>query len=194
MRETSTQSREVIDIIGDVVGRAATDCILSVPDNKGGFKEVECPKINFVFGNAQYVKDLLDELSKTTKGNELKFPMIVLFFPFEEQRDNPGYYSKTNVRLWIAHSSRQQWSNEQRLEYSFRRVLRPIYKRLCEELRQDRRLDFGYDDVIRHKYSENYSIGRYGAITPAGEEVSEPIDAIYINNLELKVKLPNCRF
>lgn len=193
MRTMSQRSHEIIEILADVVKQTAVGCNIAVMDGNGGFRTIQCPKINYTFGNAQYVKDRLDELSKTPRGNEMKFPIIALFCPFNEQRNSPDYHTKAKVRVLIAHSSMQQWSNEQRLETSFQNVLRPIYNRFLEALLEDGRFDFGYDRHVSHEYSENYSYGRYGAHTGTGEQVSEPIDAINISNLELKVKLPNCR-
>ena len=103
------------------------------------------------------------------------------------------FYTTAKVSLLIACSSTKEWSNEQRKVYSFENVLRPIYKRLMEVLERDRRLDWGYGGKIPHEYSENYSYGRYGAYTDAnGNAVSEPIDAINIVNLQVKVKIQNC--
>lgn len=188
-----SKSREIIEIIADVVKEIAVDCTLTVVMPRGVVKEIPCPPIHYVFGNAQYVKDKLDDLSKSPRGAEMKFPMIALFCPFNEQRNTPDYHSKAKVRILIACSSDKKWSNEQRLETSFKNILRPIYNRFLEVLKEDGRFDFGYDEHVAHEYSENYSYGRYGAHTGTGEEVSEPIDAINISNLELKVKLPNCR-
>lgn len=184
------RSREIIEILADVVAEASKGCELRLP---GQDKPFACPDIHYVFGNAQYVKDNLDELSKSRTGRESKFPLIALFTPFNEERNDPDYHTKAKVRVLIACSSSREWNNGQRLEYSFRGVLRPIYIGFLQALKEDGRLDFGYDEAIRHGYSENYTYGRYGAYTDAGEEVSEPIDAINITNLELKVKLPNCR-
>lgn len=186
------RSREIIEIIADVVEKTVVGCSLVVMDGKGGWKTISCPKINYTFGNTQYVKDKLDVLSKPVT-EHMKFPLIALFCPFNEQRNSPEYYTKAKVRLLIACSSQKGWSNEQRLNTSFVNILRPIYNRFLEALREDGRFDFGYDEQVSHEYSENYSYGRYGAFTSTGEEVSEPIDAINISNLELKVKRPNCR-
>lgn len=187
-----SRSREIIEILADVVSRVS-GCPIRVPDGRGGFRTTGCPEINYTFGNARYVKDRLDELSRTPRGNEMKFPLIALFCPFNEQRGLPDCHSRAKVRVLIAHSSMQQWSNEERRVISFENVLRPIYSRFIEELKCDGRFDFGYDGLVAHEYSENYSYGRYGAHTGTGELVSEPIDAINISNLELKVKLANCR-
>jgi hypothetical protein len=187
------RSREIIEIFNDVVKATADGCTIVVSSRNGETHEMECPEINYVFGNSQYVKDHLDELSKTPKGNDMKFPLIALFCPFEERRNNPEYFSKATVNVLIACPTSKEWSNEERLERSFRNILRPIYNRLLEALKEDGRIDFGYEEVIRHKYSENYSYGRYGAHTDTGEQVSEPIDAINISNLELTITNQTCR-
>ncbi len=187
------RSREIIEIFNDVVKATADGCTIVVSSRNGETREMECPEINYVFGNSQYVKDHLDELSKTPKGNDMKFPLIALFCPFEERRNNSEYFSKATVNVLIACPTSKEWSNEERLERSFRNILRPIYNRLLEALKEDGRIDFGYDDVVRHKYSENYSYGRYGAHTGTGEQVSEPIDAINISNLELTITNQTCR-
>lgn len=186
------RSREIIEIFRDVVRATADGCNIVVSYANGATKEIACPPINYTFGNDVYVKDRLDELSNTPNGNNIKFPMIVLFCPFEEKRVSADYFSEAKVSVLIACSTHRQWSNEERLERSFQNILRPIYNRLLEALKEDNRIDFGYKEVVPHNYSENYSYGRYGAYTRAGE-TSEPIDAINITNLELKIKHQTCR-
>lgn len=184
------KSVEIVEIFDDIVKQIGGSIEIVCKSYNGKLHAIKCPVINYTFGNAQYVKDKLDELSKSQSGTELKYPMIVLFCPFNEKRNDPDYYSKANVNVLIACSSRKDWSNEERLTTSFKNILRPIYKRLLDVLRDDSRLDFGYNENIKHEYSENYSYGRYGAYTDKGDEVSEPIDAINIRNLELKINKP----
>lgn len=184
---------EIVDVIGDVVKSVAGNCTLTVPDYKGGVKSVACPNINYIFGNARYVKDELDELSKTPRGNEIKFPLVALFCPFRERRDSPDYYSKAELNILIACSSSRDWNNEQRRDYSFDGILRPIYRQFIASLQSDARVSVGYDGHIRHEYSENYTYGRYGAHTETGDALSEPIDAINLTKLQITIKQPNCR-
>ena len=189
-----TPSREIIEIFRDVVKATAEDCVIIITHYRSGEHEaISCPEINYTFGNARYVKDNLDELSKTPAGNGKKFPLIALFCPFQEKRDSTDYFSKATVNVLIACSTSKEWSNEERLELSFQNILRPIYNRFLEALKEDGRLDFGYNEVISHNYSENYSYGRYGAHNGTGDAVSEPIDAINITNLELTVTNKSCR-
>lgn len=185
-----------VELLGSVVAGMSAGLTIRMSDGRGRFTEVESPRINYIFGSDQYVKDKLDEYSKTPAGvsaeRNPKFPLIAFLMPVTEQRDGAFYFSKAKVSLLIACSSRKEWSNEQRLETSFKNILRPVYVRLMDALRNDRRLITGYDEVIPHTYSENYSYGRYGAYTHSGDSVSEPIDAINIGSLELKIKVVNC--
>lgn len=193
MSGTNEKSREVIEILADVVKETAVGCDIVVIDRKRNFRTITCPEINYTFGSDQYVKDRLDVLSKSPRGNDIKFPLIALFCPFEEKRDSSEYFSKATVNILIANSSLKEWNNEERLVYSFQNILRPIYRRLIRCLKEDGRIDFGYEGVVPHNYSENYSYGRYGARTSAGDAVSEPIDAINITNLILKITNKTCR-
>lgn len=188
------RGREIIEILHDVAKATAKDCDIIVTHYRSGeSEEIPCPEINYKFGNSRYIKENLDELSKTGVGSVKKLPMIALFCPFQEQRDSREYFSKATVNVLIACSTSREWSNEERLVYSFQNILRPIYNQLLEALKNDGRLDFGYDGVVKHRYTENYSYGRYGAHDSTGDAVSEPIDAINITNLELVVTNQTCR-
>lgn len=181
---------EIVNIFQDVVEKVSSALKIRYSRNDN-VKEIDCPKIKYIFGNAQYIKDELDVYSKYNSVE--KFPLIALFCPIEEDRSDEDYYTKAKISLLIACSSCKDWSNEQREKTSFEYILRPIYKRLLDVLKSDGRFDWGYDPIIKHKYSENYSYGRYGAYTEKGDEISEPIDAINIRTLEIKITKPsNC--
>lgn len=197
-------SSEIVDIFADVVSRLSEGLTVTMPESMDfstvpeSFVDVDNPEVSYVFGNARYFKDDLDDKTKAEETTVRKFPVVCLFAPIKEKRNQEDplshqFYTTAKVNLLIACSSTKEWSNEQRKVYSFENVLRPIYKRLMEELERDRRLDWGYGGKIPHEYSENYSYGRYGAYTDAsGNAVSEPIDAINIVNLQVKVKINNC--
>lgn len=194
-------SSEIVDIFADVVERLSDGLSVIMHDalDPDTFVEVKEPEVSYVFGNARYFKDDLDDKTKCDSTSVKKFPVVCLFAPIKEKRNQEDpvkhqFYTKASVSLLIACSSVKEWSNEQRKVYSFENILRPIYRRLMEELERDPRLDWGYGQKIPHEYSENYSYGRYGAYTDAsGNAVSEPIDAINIVNLQVKVKTYNCR-
>lgn len=184
---------DIVAIFKEVVNKVSENLEILYPDGIGGYQTIEQPEINYIFGNSQYIKDKLDEYSKSNELSEKKFPLIALFCPVKEARDSRDYFSKSDVSLIIACASIEPWSNEEREEKSFRNILRPIYKRLLEVLLEDRRFEWECDDKVQHGYSENYSYGRYGAYTDTGQKVSDPIDAINISSMKITIKNPNCR-
>ena len=183
----------VVELIGEVVAAAQEIVTITMYDAEGNPVEVSKPDVKYIFGNAQYVKDRLEELSVSS--TSLKFPLVVLFTPVTEDKTNPDYETEASLSMLIACSSTdsREWTNEVRLERSFVSVLRPIYEALFEAFLNDGRFDFDYDQGVPHKMRENYSYGRYGAYTESGDAVSDPIDAIDIRDLKIKVyKTNNC--
>jgi len=186
---------QIEKIFESVVQEVAESVTITKTSTGGATTEVEGIGINYIYGSAQYVKDMLDVRSKGVGSNmPLKFPLIALQTPNVMTVDSPDYAYRTKINLIIAMSSKKSWSNVQRMETSFERVLLPIYDKLIEVLLKDRRFDWGYGSLeyVPHTMSKNFDYGRYGAMTPSGEEVSEPIDAIDIRSLEIKVKNQNC--
>lgn len=185
----------IVEIMNDVVREMEKELSIVIPLDieNDRFEIIKNPPLNYIFGSAQYIKDKLDEYSKTPITSERKFPLVALFCPVNEKRNSPDYYSKVTINILIACSSTREWSNERRLYASFINILRPVYNRLITVLLNDSRFDIEYDNIIPHNYSENYSYGRYGAYTESGEAVSEPIDAINIRSIELTIKNQTCR-
>ncbi|WP_300700996.1 hypothetical protein [Bacteroides sp.] len=184
---------DIIEIFSEVVKNVSEDLEIIYTDGKGNTEVLKNLPVNFIFGSGQYVKDVLDVTTKSDKTAPSKFPLVALFCPINEERDNTDYFAKAKVSLVIACSSSREWSNEQRHVTSFKNILRPIYNRLIKVLLEDNRFDWGYEDKVKHSYSENYSYGRYGAFTESGEAVSETIDAINIKAMEIIINNPNCR-
>jgi len=186
---------QIEDIFASVV-KAVSETVSIIKTKFDGTTEtVVGVPINYIFGSAQYIKDMLDVRSKGVGSNmPLKFPLIALQTPNVQTVDSGDYQYRTKINLIIACSSKKEWSNEKRMETSFKRVLLPIYEKLIEVLLHDRRFDWGYGglEYVPHTMSKNFDYGRYGAITPSGQEVSEPIDAIDLRSLEIKVNNQNC--
>ena len=190
---TMDQIEEIFASVVSTVGQSVT---ITKTKTDGTTEEVTGVGINYIYGSAQYVKDVLDVRSKGTGSRmQLKFPLIALQTPNVVTVDSGDYQYKTKLNLIIACSSRKEWSNEKRMETSFKRVLLPIYEQLIEVLLEDPRFDwvYGETEYVPHTMSKNFDYGRYGALTPNGEEVSEPIDAIDIRSLEIIVNNQTCR-
>lgn len=185
------QIEDIFRSIVEAVGKSVT---ITKTRSDGATDVVDGVSINYIYGSAQYVKDILDVRGKGKQGMPVKLPLIALQTPNVVTIDSADYQYKTKINLVIACSSRKDWSNEKRMETSFKRVLLPIYEKLIDVLLSDPRFDWGYGglDFVPHTMSKNFDYGRYGALTPSGQEVSEPIDAIDIRSLEIKVNNQSC--
>ena len=185
------QQPNIIDILGEIVASLSGNTTVRMTSSIDGQMYEVKPDITYMFGDSQYIKDQLDEYSKVS--NVEKLPLVALFTPVKEKRGLADFASEAKVSLLIACSSRTEWNNDERKEYSFENVLRPIYDAFMAALKRDTRLWCNYDGSYPHVYSENYSYGKYGAYTASGEAVSEPIDAINISDLAISVKIINCK-
>ena len=184
------QQLNIIDLLEEVVASLSGNITVRMTSSYGSAEYETKPTITYIFGDAQYIKDQLDEYSKVT-GVE-KLPLIALFTPVKEKRGLVDIASEAKVSILIACSSRKEWNNEERKIISFENVLRPIYDAFMEALNRHPRIESNYDGSFPHVYSENYSYGKYGAYTASGEAVSEPIDAINLSDLQITIKQLNC--
>lgn len=178
----------IIEIFRSVVCKVSEGLTIKLTDYAGNEHTEKNPYIRYIFGNAQYIKDSLDLYSKSEETTSVKLPLIALFCPINETRGSSEYYTEAKVNLLIACATTKDLSNEERLDKSFKNILRPIYEKLVSVLKSDIRFEWGYNPKIKHEYSENYSYGRYGAYTESGDAVTEPIDAINIRSMEIKIK------
>lgn len=146
--------------------------------------------VNFVWGDSSYIREYLFTLKKSSSTAPFRFPLIGLYSPFDEVVRNGE--TTANVSLILAVNTLPNYTNEQRLEVSFKSVLRPLYDDFMEALKNVRVFDVPYSGLFNHTYTENFSFGKRGALDVDGKEIDEKIDVIEIKNLELNFKPLNC--
>ena len=117
------QIEEIFKSVVDAVGESVT---ITKTKADGTTEEVTGVAINYIYGSAQYIKDMLDIRSKSKNAMQVKFPLVALQTPNVVTVDSGDYQYKTKLNLIIACSSKKDWSNEKRMETSFRRVLLPM--------------------------------------------------------------------
>ena len=148
--------------------------------------------INYIFGDSTYIREAILTQKKIPQAAAKRFPLIGLYTPFTEDKTNRNVYCKADVNLIIAINTLKDYTNEQRIEVSFKGFLRPLYNALIKVVGSEKRFDFGYSGHVAHSYSENLVFGRRGAFDADGKEIEEKIDAIDITNLSLTVKKTKC--
>lgn len=145
--------------------------------------------VNFVWGDSAYIREYLLSLKKSSSTAAYRFPVIGLYSPFDERKNN-GTVS-ASVNLILAVNTLVGYTNEQRMEVSFEGVLRPLYSDFMKALEDSKSFDAPYNG-FNHTYVENFSFGKRGALDVDGKEIDEKIDAIEIKNLDLTLKKLDC--
>lgn len=163
----------ITDVFADVVDR--------VSDRYG-------KNVNFQYGDWAYISKTLTEWSGSPETARLKYPVICLFSPFDEDKTSKDIYCSTSLDLLIAVDTLPEYPNEKRRIESFNKVLHPIYELFIDELRKDAYLDFGYKGIVEHKYTDNYRYGNRGVNGPDGNPFKDRIDGIDIKDLKITVR------
>lgn len=145
--------------------------------------------VNFVWGDSSYIREYLLSLKKSSSTAAYRFPVVGLYSPFDERKNN-GVVS-ASVNLIIAVNTLVGYTNEQRMEVSFEKVLRPLYSELMKALEGSKSFNVPYKG-FDHTYVENFSFGKRGALDVDGKEIDEKIDVIEIKNLDLTLKPFDC--
>lgn len=148
-------------------------------------------KVNYVWGDSSYIREHLSIMKKSSGTAPYRFPLIGLYSPIDEMVDSEQYEARAVVRIIIAVNTLPEYTNEQRLEISFKKVLRPLYESLFRAIEKSKCFNIPYKG-LSYTYTENYTFGKRGAIDFDGKEIDEKIDAIEIKNLELTIKKLNC--
>ena len=145
--------------------------------------------VNFVWGDSAYIREYLLSLKKSSSTAAYRFPVIGLYSPFDERKNN-GVVS-ASVNLILAVNTLVGYTNEQRMEVSFEKVLRPLYSDFMKALEGAKSFNVPYKG-FDHTYVENFSFGKRGALDVDGKEIDEKIDVIEIKNLDLTLKEIDC--
>lgn len=149
-------------------------------------------EVNYQFGDWQYMAKTLQAMSKSHLTSGKKYPIIGLFSPFTEYRSD-ATHNLLRLSFLIATATKKEYTNEERLQYSFKDILHPVYDSFMRNIKKDRYLSIDYSGVVKHDYVDNYRYGSSGVYGEGSNKFDDMIDGIDITNLEVKIIKNNCR-
>lgn len=160
------------DIVREVVGKVSV--------RYGGH-------VSFLFGDWDYIANQL-MLWGTGSQASKRYPIICLRSPYTEtietEREVPTDFA-------ILVNTLNSYTNEQREQESFEKVLRPLYRMFMQELAAHPLIKSPYTGKFSHKYTENYRYGRVGLSGGDDKKFKDFVDAVEIN-LSLTIKNVKC--
>jgi hypothetical protein len=146
--------------------------------------------IYYMYGHPLEIVNRLQELSKSPKHKDQKYPLIALFTDIPIKVTTPGMYGEAELQLIIATLSNKDFNAEQRLQNTFKPVLYPIKKIFLEQMKLHRQ--FTYNQEMIHISTDRFYWGKQGLYGNTGNIFDDYIDAIEISNLKVFIKNKNC--
>lgn len=158
-----------------------------------GIKNVTMrPFIKFKYDSFKNLQMQLIEESKTATKKKNKYPLLFLLIPYKEIRDKQNeilFQSTANLVLII--DTRKDWTTEERLDYSFKQNLHPLYNLLIDKIKNSYLFQVDENFNITHEKTDFY----HWSTDEAKEQnkIAAVVDAIEINNIQLILnKQSNC--
>lgn len=203
-----TQAVYIDDIIGEVVeatANAIVDKRLPVLQQKSLLQTIQANETaalgSSLIQQIRYSKSSFDELVETLSqadksGEERynKYPLIHLVQDMTIDRGNDvGIYGTANVNIIFVHQSVQTYKIDDRDEKVFKPVLWPMYYMFIEQLKLNNWIGDSWDNTgeFRHRVVKRAFWGNRH-LQGSQNILNDFVDAIEIQNLQLKINFSNC--
>lgn len=136
----------IIDILRDDVALVSAALMPQFNDLNRGIQQ-----ISYLHGPIKEINNKLTAATKDPSQKVLKYPLVILFQPFEEGRgtDN-GVDTTDNIRIIIVTETLPEIFTEERYAVNFVPILRPIYDELLNQLALDERVMAANVSLIQH--------------------------------------------
>lgn len=167
--------RYLTDAIGEIVRLMNVDLTDELFYTFGSFKELQ--------------KLLIDK----SKEQEDRYPLLFLLLDLEEEMESEGKNVSASSQTYILlNSTNKAWTSTQRMENQYKTVLYPLYESFINTIKSSIYFLDSLDEYnnLPHIRKDRF----YYSSTDAKEQnvLSAYLDAIEINNLELKLSQEVC--
>jgi len=168
----------IVDEIKTVVDKVNQELYLQ------GFQHLP---VYYKYGHPKEISSRLQELSNSPKEGHKKFPLIILFTDITIEKDVPGYYGSTSLRMLVANITEPTYISEDRTERNFKPVLHPIKTELIKQV--GLHVQFTYDGELTYDETDMYF---YGSQINSKNVFNDYIDAIELKNIQVNIKNKIC--
>lgn len=144
--------------------------------------------VNFQKGHRLEVVNTIKEMDKDPNLRKLKFPMFALFTDITVQYNRYPDYDGVTLSMVIAHRTEKDYNTAEREVYVFQPFLRPLFNYFAAELYSSSIFAITDEDKdIKLAGTERFYWGKTGLYGNVGGIFQEYVDAIELNNLDLKI-------
>jgi len=150
-------------------------------------KTVWTMALYFMYGSPDEIRAILSEKNSNLQYKYKKYPLICLFLPISERKDNSevAITEFENISIAIVIDSNVTYTSEQRKEISFKPILEPLYELFMNALRTSPYTSYLIVPTTKF-FSHTKTNYYYYASEGTGQNVLNAFaDAIEIKNLNL---------
>jgi hypothetical protein len=174
-----------VDLFADIVNKTSEKVKEIISDEK-----VKQTGVFYQYGHITEIKNVLNTLSQTTAQREKKYPAILLLQDFSERKSyQMNIEAELSLQLLVVMGSHKDYPIRIRYDRVFKPILYPVYDCLIKVLNRDSRLATDYGGVPHNKIDRPNISGFQIRVQGKTEQLFyDCLDAIEINNLNLKIK------
>lgn len=194
----------ITDIIGEIV-EATSDAVVQKNPTKSLLEVIQANEAaalgRTMIQQIRYSKSSFDELIATlaqadgsSEEKFNKYPLIHLVQDVVEERgQDVNVYSSSLLNIIFIHQTDQNYKIDDRDEKVFKPVLWPMYYQFMEELKKSEWVFGDYDTTgeFRHRVIKRAFWGNRN-LQGSKNILNDYVDAIEIQNLQLKINFSNC--
>lgn len=177
------------DDLRDIVAKVNT---IVLPKLQAVRPEIE--QVSYSFGTIDELNENLIQQGKTEDGKLIKYPLVFLLVDIKEPVGNVGDFADLKLRLAIINQTSKTFKARQRLDNNFKPIIMPIYFELLNQisLAGDIFIGASTPDNIKHTAIRRYYWGRESSGGNTANKLTDYVDGLEIDNLELRYYLNRC--
>lgn len=174
----------IVDIISEAVARTSDKLLpqLQKYDNL----------IQGVHYDHGHPVEIIETLKQKDKSDTLvfkKYPAVFLFQDFKETVSQAGIATSARLHILIVAATSREYKASERYDKNFRPILYPIYLELKNQILKSGKV---LADVLSFEKTDRLFWGKQGLYGNEGNVFNDYLDAIEIQNLDLKFYKPVC--
>lgn len=147
---------------------------------------------SFIPGTLLHIVARLEEMSSDPGVKDNRFPLIGFVHDFKTTYLKNNAIPEITVRIFIANLTAQDRRTEDRMTVNFIPILYPLLAEFISQIKASNYFMKDYGSEIEMEIFDRMHWGKEGIYGPEKYEINEFIDGIEIQNMRLRLNIPNC--
>jgi len=193
---TTTVTSDNTLVVGEVVTINGTDYVIKSPTTinfqitgvitSATIWAAKAPY--YLFGHPIEISNILLEKNKNDTLKYQKYPLVILFTDIKIGRGDSVIYGELiNQAISIIGKSQKSYSTMQRYDNNIESILYPLYNTLMNKIKTSNNF-IGTNPNISHNLIERPFWGNNQKYGNVGNMFTDPLDALEISNMNLKLR------